>query len=206
MHITHLPNSVSQPPCPSAPRGFHRRVSHAPNGIAPDDVLRADGVSLGSAQANPSIADLAWHFERNHHERIRKDFAAMLRRMERELEPRHVDAMAMLRSLRGALEHHFYRSERLLFPEMRRRAREATVESPRFDPVGPVERSNRDLRRLVTHILATLPFEPWSAEADGHLPGAGTLFDAIGEFLVMEREVLLPRCRVAFDLPALAGV
>jgi len=196
MQITHLPESKSQPPCPPVPRSLRRRMSEL-NGCSRSESRL--GANLGFCDTTAgSLSALAWHFERHHHEPIRVRFSALLRQLEREYEARDLDGIAMLRNLRAALEHHFYRSERLLFPQIRRLNGGGACDADGIDLLGPVERSNRDLRRLLTRVWD----EPGSGSGkqgwERIRPESEPLFEAIGAFLVLESEILLPRCRTMF--------
>ncbi|MFM7320288.1 MAG: hypothetical protein ACKO5K_02025 [Armatimonadota bacterium] len=198
MQSTYLPVGISQSPFQNPSRGNLRRIpENKPSIVDPGARGFATSPLPAESPVKWDLARLAWHFEREHHERLRRGFVEVLKPWERMPS---TPVLVQLRALRGAIEHHFYRNERLLFPEMRKCERITSKSGfATRDPLGPVERSNRDLRRMLTQTVRMLELENTKASEPASSCAAMELLESVGRFLVLERELLLPRCRDAFQ-------
>ncbi len=202
MHSTLFQDSALSPaqvPCPESAGPFElgtRTGCGFPPGLPlwrrePTTQARESAESRG-------LAELAWKFESTHHEPIRREFARTVQALGSICDP---EQLSTIRKLRSALEHHFYRSERLLFPEMRRIARmESGSPTDIVDPTGVVERGNRDLRRMLSNLVETFAGRSVTLAPTPIPHCLLNLIELIAAFLVLEQEQLLPRCRRAFHL------
>jgi regulator of cell morphogenesis and NO signaling len=134
----------------------------------------ADSDAEGAGAGNPAamtLAELADHIERTHHDFLREEFPrldAMTNRVAHvhgEHEPRLLGVRDTFLALRAEMDSHMMKEEQILFPRIRQlEASTGTPAFPRGSLSGPIDQMEEE------HGAAGSALERLSALTDGFVP------------------------------------